>query len=281
MPVLGVLISLSLNTSGILVANILPDPDKALFWITEIETLSQSRLNPTRLEKLIGRLCFAVYAAWGPQARAYLTPLYTFFHHSQHQPSNAIAHCLAWWRSRLTGTTSRLICFEAFHLPPFIAYSDAEGSGGLGWFLTDSSCTQSAIWAGGSVPPHFLPLLAPRKTQIHALEMSALISLLQSQGSRLRGRRLIAFVDNQSALGILRKGSCNKASDLSSLAAYAHDLCRGLHIELFLYWVPSALNIADGPSRGQPCPLGSPCRLLLHVHQLQTFLTDPALAFKR
>ena len=191
-------------------------------------------------------------------------------------------HCsLPVSESRLTGTSSRLICFEVFHLPPFIAYSGAEGSCGLRWFFTNSSCAHSARWAGGSAPLHFLPFLAPWTTQIHALEMLALISLLQSQGSRLRVLMLIAFVDNQAALVILRKSSCNKASDLPSLATHAHDLCRGLHIELFTYWAPSALHIADGPSRGQPCPLGSPRRLLLHVHQLQTFLTDPALALHR
>ena len=272
-------------------AHIHPDPDKALFWISEIESLLAASVNRTRLEKLIGRLCFAVYAVWGPPARAYLTPLYSFFHGGGGRHHSSIRTCLSWWRSRLAGSVSRTWQFGTFRSQPLIAYSDAEGAGGLGWVLLarppslessksgDPSLT--GWWAGGAAPADLSAHLLPRKTQIHALEMCAFISLIQSSATVLRGKRLLAFIDNQSALGVLRKGSCKLAHDLSALSSYALDLCRGLHIELFLFWVPSALNCADGPSRGNPCPFGLRGRLLLQVQPLAAAISDPALRIQQ
>ena len=55
------------------------------------------------------------------------------------------------------------------------------------------------------MPADLSRLLLPRKTQIHALEMTALIAALHANLRHLHRRRLLAFVDNQSALGALKK----------------------------------------------------------------------------
>jgi len=144
-------------------------------------------------------------------------------------------------------------------IPPILAYSDAEGSGGLGIVL----CLDTILWAQGSAPSAADLGLLSRKTQIHAYEMLGALAALQTLGPRLRQRRLLLFIDNQSALGILRKGSCSSAADLTALAAFFNSECRRLQCDAHLFWIPSRLNPADPPSRGSSPGFGSQGRFCL------------------
>ncbi len=168
--------------------------------------------------------------------------------------------CLSWWRSRLQCHPPRVYFFEAFISDPVIAYTDADGSGGLGWMIFEGASV--CLWASGKSPEEISRLLLPRKTQIHALEMLALVGALFANKERLHRRRLLAFVDNQTAIGVIRKGS-SKARDLAALSEVAHRLASECSCELFIQWVPSSLNFADPPSRGLAGELGSRSRFTL------------------
>ena len=134
-----------------------------------------------------------------------------------------------------------------------ILYTDAEGSGCLGAVVHHDD--QSA-WLGGAVPRSISNLLQPRKTQIFAYETLMVLVSVSVLGPRLRGRRLLVFVDNTSALGALIKGS-SSASDVHILVPLTWQAAARLSIELFFRWVPSKLNLADPPSRGSSPVIGA------------------------
>ena len=124
-------------------------------------------------------------------------------------------------------------------------------------------CLDTVLWAQGVSPDPAALGLLPRKTQIHAYEMLGALAALQTLGPRLRQRRLLLFIDNQSALGMLRKGSCSSASDLTALASFFNSECRRLQCDAHLFWIPSRLNPADPPSRGSSPGFGSQTRFCL------------------
>ena len=275
MLLLGVRVSIArCSISGLPKITLLPEPLKVLLWLDEIERLSRESLaGRPLLLKLLGRLSFACSSVWGARARARLRPLYDFSSLKSRDIEDARL-CLDWWRSRLQSPSPRECFFEAFISAPVIIYSDADGSGGLGWMIfTENTC----LWAGGLMPADLSTLLLPRKTQIHALEMTALIAALHSNLRHLHRRRLLAFVDNQSAVGALKKGS-SSARDLAALAEVAHALAARCSCELFLHWVPSSLNLADPPSRGLPGELGSATWFSLPSALIATTLRSLALA---
>ena len=126
-----------------------------------------------------------------------------------------------------------------------VLYTDAEGAGGLGavFFIEDR-----AFWFEDSAPLAFYQGLEIRKTQIIPLEALAVLSAIMKFGNMIVGGRILVFVDNQSVLGALRKGS-SPSQDLLRIVGAVWDEANRLNIQAIFLWVPSALNIADFPSR--------------------------------
>ena len=91
--------------------------------------------------------------------------------------------------------------------------------------------------------------LNQRETQIIPLEVIAPFIATLAFRAELGGCSLIAFVDNQSGLGSLKKGRSH-ASDIHEIVQECLDTLEGLHARPQWLWVPSCLNIADYPSRG-------------------------------
>ncbi|CAE8601583.1 unnamed protein product, partial [Polarella glacialis] len=118
--------------------------------------------------------------------------------------------------------------------------------GGLGGLVVSSKIEE---WFECSAPKSFINALDIRKTQIFAFETLAVLISLMIWGLRFQGRRIIFFIDNSSALGVLRKGS-SKSQDVHSLITEFWDIAARRHISVFLRWVPSKLNLSDRPSRG-------------------------------
>jgi hypothetical protein len=92
--------------------------------------------------------------------------------------------------------------------------------------------------------------LYPRRTQIVPYELLAAVSgMLIFAGAVGVNSRLLHFIDSSSALNIVLKGA-SRQQDLNAISGYLwYRLCRYQGT----YWakyVPSALNLADGPSRG-------------------------------
>lgn len=66
--------------------------------------------------------------------------------------------------------------------------------------------------------------------------------------SQIAGRRVVLFIDTQTAFGALRKGRTSACPSLNGLASCVWDEVVGASIEATLRWAPSRFNVADPPS---------------------------------
>ena len=137
---------------------------------------------------------------------------------------------------------------------PLVLYTDASGAprNGLGAVLMDG---ERVSWTSCRCPESVLQGLAPRKTQINPLEVVGVLLGLWTFSAHIEGRRLVVLIDNQAALGAVRKGR-SSVSDLNSLVFACRGLAKGCSAEPIFLWVPSELNWADAPSRGVAPPRG-------------------------
>ena len=233
---------------------IAPEPRKVALWLDCLSTaVTRGYLCLRDSSKLCGRLSFASSASWGPVSRARLRLLYRHALSGQPRLHPALAADLAWWIRRLQRLTPQRL--PLLVLDPFILYTDAEGNGGLGAVLADSS---GASWFSCSAPSASISAMLPRKTQIFPLEVLAVGAALRIWRARLRGRSLLVFVDNTAALSSLQKGR-SRQSDVHGLVTQIwDDLCDSVIVSSIKFlWVPSKLNLADLPSRGSAPVLGT------------------------
>ena len=93
--------------------------------------------------------------------------------------------------------------------------------------------------------------LTSRATQINPMEVCGVILGLWTFQNEIRGRRLLVFVDNQAALGAIKKGR-SPVQDFNELVFYTRFICADHSVEPVFIWVPSELNWSDAPSRGAP-----------------------------
>ena len=228
-------------------ADLLPDTPKVQFWLSELRRLSTATsTSQLEVQSLVGRLSFAVSAAYGPSCRGRLRPLFDWANRGGGLRCSAVNSALAWWTSRLARPAPRRLRLTDHELPPALLYTDAEGNGGLGAVLIDGTASSSSSW---TCPTSVTKALPVRKTQINPLEMIAVWVALRSYRSVLEGRNVVIFVDNLVAMHVLKKGTSRKP-DLNKIAMAVWSILAESNITPSFAWVPSALNSADGPSRG-------------------------------
>ena len=107
------------------------------------------------------------------------------------------------------------------------------------WFHIATAC-----------PPIILAHFVERATYIGQLELLAAVLPYTSLPELLRGRRVIHWIDNTSALAGLIKGYSSKPDSAFIIHAF-HALNVGLRCRVWFEWVASKANIADLPSRGE------------------------------
>ena len=255
LEILGVVVALS-RLRGVdgmtLRASLTVGQSKRARWAELIEhTLATGVITYRELEKLVGRLAFASSAAWGPLARGHLTSLYGLLAKGGSCLDVGAMVCAAgdleWWKqwlleARLVSVVPRVVA-----LPWAIVYSDAEGDGGVGAVL---GIDGEFLWLAGHIPKHVSVKLKKRKTQIFPFEVIAATISLMKWGPVLRGRRVAFFVDNVGARGSLASGRSSQP-DVNSIVRVVWQLVIKYRLAIFFVWVPSALNVADGPSRGE------------------------------
>ena len=85
------------------------------------------------------------------------------------------------------------------------------------------------------------------------LELRTVVATLRhlSRTSQAWGHRILIFTDSLVSLGALQKGR-SSAKDVLHLCRVAGIIQMVCRIRGYYRWVPSELNLADGPSRGLP-----------------------------
>ena len=165
--------------------------------------------------------------------------------------SRRLVAALEWWLAYLSAGPAGTIRGgeHVVAAPEWVLYTDAEGWGGVGAVLVHvaSGACQHIV---SSVPRRVQRALLPRRTQINVFELLAVLMALESYGPVLSGCRVVCFVDNKAALGMLVKG-WSRADDANAIAAQCWWTMAALGIEIFWEYVPSKLNLADGPSRSK------------------------------
>ena len=114
-------------------------------------------------------------------------------------------------------------------------------------FLNDKEPVQFMSTLGDQ----FKSLFRRRKTYIIPLEMAAVTVALRMFATELRGARVTFYIDNAPVKCCLRKHRC-KVEDVNRLLLFTIDIMEELGVVPNFKWVPSAWNVADGPSRGVP-----------------------------
>ena len=224
------------------------DEDKRREWLRQAGDPAMSKAVA---EKFLGRMEFAATAVFGPGPRSHLSSLYALVLGGDH---SGLGDDLRWFRSFLRQNPQRSVDFAQPSQPPWVVYSDAEGRGGVGVFVATGS---GYTWFPAVVPKSVKRLLRRRLTQIHLLEAIAVWVALASLRRLGECKRVVFFIDNQSALGALKKGR-SSVSDLNAVVGLVHRELRRLGIEATFLRVPSKLNIADWPSRGRSPGIGTP-----------------------
>ena len=100
------------------------------------------------------------------------------------------------------------------------------------------------------VGPEIIAQMHERSQCIGQLEALAAVAVYYSLAGELRGRRVVHYIDNSSAMASLVKGASSEV-DSSSIVHAFWALASELEIDVWFDYVRSAANIADWPSRGQ------------------------------
>ena len=169
-------------------------------------------------------------------------------------------------RKRLTSSQIRALMFHAtviHNLPPklvpivdkplgpLVMYSDAEYTPGyqprLGWvlFRDPPLAPLGFTWVA---PKAFTSQWKVRKNQIFPAESAALPVGSWCLKNELRGRDLIWFVDNEAAAAAAIRGSTSEP-DVAVLVEVAHLLWLSAQCRVWIEWIDSKSNPADGLSR--------------------------------
>ena len=253
--VLGVRVSFSERSVVFEVAR-----SKLDFWLQLLRDLLEAgEASSLDIAKISGRLSFGCWAVWGPGARSRLAPFNRPFGASRGRLSAALAEAASWWVAFLASVDWLAARHRLTPWPsaPYVLYTDAEGSGGVGAVLYSPGVPPR--WFGGSVPPAIRRRVARRwgytKCPIFLLEAAVPLLCLRLYGPFLRGHRLLVFVDNSTALFALRKGRSRLSPPLNEMCFSFWAAARSMSLDLTLVWVPTRFNVADDPSRGEP-PVG-------------------------
>ena len=225
------------------------DPQKSVIWQQQLRQILESGSITQRIaEKIAGRLNFAACSIAGQSGSARINELYKVAFGSKRQVTidHRLKADLDWWLSFLTKNQSLRYRILGPRPRKVILYTDADGSGGIGSTLITDDIK---LFLRGKLDRRCTDLFIKRATQIIPLEAMAVLIAIFTFKKYIGQSELLVMIDNSSVLGAARKGR-SSANDVHKIITKISDLCLEFGITKHLFWVPSAMNMADLPSRG-------------------------------
>jgi len=226
--------------------------------------LDRGSMSPAEASRLRGRLVFANSQTFGKIGA--LT-----YHHlgeKANQPGGSrtmsyeLKWSLEWWMEHMTTAKERTIPVGK-QKPPVIIFTDGSCEpscksphgikAGIGVVIYDPIDDYAEAY-GGNLPEDLVGLLSNYGAKQQIVGQSELIpcvlakSILKPWKERLKGRLVLAFVDNDAARYGIIKGSSPSRDSAWILHEYWTAEAE-LECNTWTERVPSASNCADGPSR--------------------------------
>ena len=226
------------------------DSDKREQWLDIIQgAIDKHQLSAGTAGKLVGKLGFGTQFAFGKRGRAMLRPIYR----QQYAPlkggftSELLISALRWWRRFLYTNPVTRVRHDSHDRDVAHVFTDAAGEtrricamvfSDNQWHACDMQLTDE-----------FLNIFSVRNDeQILGLELVAVLLAIHTFSDLLADKAVFFHIDNESSVHILRNGAA-RAEDHNLLSySFWTSLCDE-NINGWLEWVPSHLNIADGPTR--------------------------------
>ena len=216
-------------------------------WLEQIrDALRSGCLAPAEASKLAGRLSWGATAVFGRGARVFLAPLFWHSHGRKSAVSARVCHALRWWERFLSSSPSAFVRYNQPSLQRCILYTDATGGGKLAMVLQTPF---ERIWAATQIPHEAWAWARPRRTQVTLWELiAALCGVRFFLSLGIQSPELVVFIDNTAALNSLLRGT-SRQTDLNEVLGTVWFELAAAGVFMHAHYVPSALNLADGPTR--------------------------------
>jgi len=238
------------------------DEAKAKHWMAKIRDIkARGFITSKEAESTAGRANFIAQMVLGPAGASRVRAIYQSVYQSDRSVlEGELLEELNWWEDYLATRKPVTIQLDKSSGPVTIIYSDAEGTGGIGGLIVPEH--QNVQWFRSHVRSiQRRDYLQQRKVQIIPYEGIAARESLRRWKTVAAGKEVIMFIDNQSVYHSLRKGR-SKAPDVNLILRDILDIAAEQDIRIFPYWIPSALNISDLPSRGEDPRIGKEVSIL-------------------
>ena len=241
-------------------ATVTPRAERCDFIREELRKCEEAnRLTPGLAKELFGKLSFCLQSLFGRVGRASALPLLKRCYDSTNTSfDNELKEMRQFFdlvlakhnlpsRTFRLGTPARL---------PVILYSDACDKAeyrGLGLVCHDMEEPDTGRFYAADVCPAWLLDKIHEdcpEGAINPLEMLAAVNTILTMRSRLRGRRVVFYIDNTSAWSAMIQGYTSSRT-MAKISALFHLALAALDIDCWIEWVNSDANIADWPSRPQ------------------------------
>ena len=227
------------------------------------EMLDRRLLSPGEAGKLFGKLGFASSQFFGRCGRALLRSFSRRQHESRSNWNPQLeAATLFWWHS-IGSLRPREIPFRISDIPTIVSYSDGEGAkAGVGvavWF-PDNDCVGGYICVPDEIRRLWSRSPDPAADPYDIMDIEAVgpALVLHNFGHRFQNCLWMHFVDNESSVAALAKGSTS-VNSAEIIVAWTHSRLAKFGIIAWFDRVDTKSNPVDGLSRGD---MSGPWRLL-------------------
>ena len=217
------------------------------------QVLESNSLSASQAASLVGKFNFLCSTLFGKVGRCATLPLRQrqYSKHDKLFVTDAIRTSLLVMKELLKTSPHREIALE--EVPPHILYTDASDVPGrspqqvLGAYLWDP-LSRTQHYSSVPVPDKLLLAWQQRKSYMGQLEILAAYFGLSTWSSRLTSRKVLLFVDNDSAGANLVRGY-SPLLDSGALAGAFWLLASSMRAAVYIDRVESKSNPSDGPSR--------------------------------
>lgn len=216
--------------------------------------------------KLCGQLQFSLCWSAYRFGRAALQPIYRAQSYRRSAPfTDPLRRALVFLRETLADADGKprlrprvLSLRRRRKLRPILVWTDAMWSpsedspariGFVVYVPNDDGAGGSWYHSSLVIPEVFMRLFAVRTQYIGQLELLAAVAVYYSMPEVFRGRRVLHFIDNASALAAIVKGY-SSSEDSARVVHSFWALVSGLSSDVWMVYVRSEANVADMPSRG-------------------------------